>query len=365
MSDVFDFLVVGTTSEAYTTLEKLSKEVSVGRLFHLPVGLFDSVMLRPDLTSVPDWSGAETEGRTLNKAILRDQWGQSILGLDLPNYLVWEQLSEPMPFQHEKVERLVSGLSIARIQDSEGRRSVGFSDGTEIVCDALLFADGTRSLARSLSPASKSKAKPKDKTMVNCWSFQRDDLLDCQGLEYRWALGKSIELLPLAKGRVRITFRFRSPFGGALDRDELAKLFADFGSDVAAMLEGVEADEIRHRVESKPFRPSFTPGSHSLALGLAGLGSNVLQAFDWKHRLVEHQLSLLIEQLSAERLSLESLDQQSLEYWRDLREAERFWTGALHSDWPLLRKLRDLALKLLPKSYLRKKVSQRLLLSSS
>lgn len=362
MSEVLDFLVVGKTSEAYFALEKLSKEVSVGRLFHLSAGHSESVILRPDLKTVPLWSGAKTEGLILKQATLRDQWGKTILSLALPDYLVWEQSQDPLALSHNKVESLAQGLSIARIQDSDGRRAVSFSDGTEILCDALLFADGTRSFARGLLPA--GKAKSTDKNMVNCWSVIRNDLLGCQGLEYRWALGKSIELLPLANGRVRITFRFRSTFGGALDREELSVLFSDFGSDVAAMLEGIQADQITHSVESKPFHPAFVPSPHSFALGLAGLGTTVLQGFDWKHRFVERQLNLLVEQISAGKLSLDSLDQQSLEYWRELRQAEKFWSGALHSDWPLLRKLRDLALKLIPKSFLRRKVAEKLLLEN-
>jgi hypothetical protein len=232
------------------------------------------------------------------------------------------------------------------------------SDGSELLCTGVLFADGPRSKARELMErTSRSRWDP---LSVACWSFVRQDPLALKSWEFRTDLGKSVELLPLPEGLVRVKLRFRTPNGARLLPAELRDLFSEFGPDLAALLEDLPPDSISFWDDEEPPRVAFSPLPGTLAVGQAALGIPLLESFDWALRLAKHQLDRVVESLLAQHWDPSAWEPACQEALRPMMASERYLRGSLHYDNALLRPLRDLLMRVIPAGVLLERVKSRL-----
>lgn len=294
--------------------------------------------------------------RSVERVVLRDRWGKHLMGHRLDGYRSLK-LPQDSLARTAITEPLQAGVELVRCRQSEGV-VCQLSDGSELACTGVLFADGPFSRARDLMERV-APGRP-DKASVACWSFVRQDLLDLQAWEFRTALGKSVELLPLPEGRLRVKLRFRTPAGARQMPAELRDLFSEFGPEVESLLEGVEAESISYWDEGEPARVAFSPLPGTLALGQAALGASLLETFDWNSRLVRAQLQRLVESLLAGHWDPTAWEPACQESVRPLLDSERYLRAKLHYDNALLRPLRDLVLRLVPSGVLVDKVKGRL-----
>lgn len=345
-------LVVGTTVEAAQALHTLLPCDKVEQLFHLagesgPCYTIFSKRARPP-------GGLSCSHKELKKFLIRDRWGKKVSSLSLKGFAVHRLDLEPP--KDSKLEVLPPKLEVERTRACEGTLEVGLSDGSDLLCDGVLFADGPRSRALVLA---KDRPSPDDQAEVGCWSFIRQDLLDLKDWEVRWAAGKSVEQLPLPEGKVRVSLRFRSKHGSRLDPTELKNLFSEFGSDMEALFEDVEAEQIEYRQEGRP-TPAFQPVPDCLALGEAGLGCRLLDAFDWRQELLRVQLEAVKQQVESGSWSSAEAVKKSEERAAELLEAELFFRSTVHYDNLFLRPLRDFLFGLIPDAFAASKLRARL-----
>ncbi len=300
----------------------------------------------------------EVETCPVTRAVLRDRWGRQILSFPLQEYFTL-RTSEAQLVPGDKEESLDSQLSLIRTRNGEEGVICSLSDGSEIVCDGVLYCDGPSSQGRKMLVH--SGAAPSDPSAVTCWSFVRRDLLRPNAWEFRTALGKSVEQLPLPDAMVRIKLRFRTTYGAHQTAAELRELFSEFGPDMEALLEGVEPEEISFVEERSPSQLAFSPTPGTLALGEAALGVPLLGTFDWSGRMVRRQMERVIESVLTENWDPTAFEPHCHDVSKPILKAERYFRGALHYDNVFLRPLRDLALRFTPESVLRDRVKSRLI----
>ncbi|MFA5507777.1 MAG: hypothetical protein WC423_20270 [Vulcanimicrobiota bacterium] len=348
MSEARDLLVIGSGLEARHTLQRLAKLEFGGRVLHLPKPLPDEerTLFTPDL----GWNQG-ADGPT--SACLLDVWGKEVLSFPLATLKEFEPCSTL-----EKVETLADGLEVKRTQSGEQGVTATLSDGSDILCQAVLFCDGPESECRKFW--NKPVPASSDPHTVQCWSFSTQNLLEARRWEFRWATAKSVELIPLSGERLAVRLRFKSRHGGALSTTELQELFSEFGSDMPALFENLSAEQIKRSEELTTTRAVPLPAPGCLALGRAAWSSSPFLTFDWLARLVEKQLNIVSEQLAAGPIHPASFEAQSHELLRELELSELFFRRRLHSDNILLRPLRNLLLTLLPKSWVAAQIQKRL-----
>ena len=294
-----------------------------------------------------------------NRAILADVWGKKILSLKLPPLRVAE--SGALPELSESITRLASGLKVSRSRQEGDNVLVSLSDGSELVCQGVLFCDGSRSQAQTFwSKPLPAKADPKS---VRCWTFTTPNLLDLKTWEFRWAAAKSVEIVPVSGGRVMVKMRFKSPFGGKLSVTELKELFSEFGSDMTALFENVKEPEIEVHEERQTPLAVYSPAKGCVALGRAAWPCTPLLLFDWLSEITNWQLDIILEQVRTGTLNPESFEAQVRLEMKDFEERERFVRHHLHSDSAFFRPIRDLIMKLLPNPVLASQVKKRIFLT--
>jgi hypothetical protein len=157
-----------------------------------------------------------------------------------------------------------------------------------------------------------------------------------------------------------VKLRFRTTCGARQSAAQLKELFTEFGPDMEALLEGVEAESISYWEEEDPVKVAFSPLPGTLALGQAALGVPLLETFDWTCRLAKRQMERVVESVLAEHWDPTAWEPACQEALRLLLASERYLRGALHYDNALLRPLRDLALRLVPAGVIVERVKGRL-----
>lgn len=329
----------------------------VERVFSLPGAGSSWAVISSRLGQTPA-ALREAPGRPIDRLVLRDRWGKQLMSQPLDGYQSLFLSSEARA-RGSNIEALEPGLELVRCRKSEGV-VCQLSDGSELVCTGVLFADGPFSRGRDLME--RVSRSHRDKQAVACWSFVRQDLLDLRSWEFRTALGKSVELLPLPGGRQRVKLRFRTPSGARQLPAQLRELFSEFGPEVESLLEGVEPDSISYWDEEEPARIAFCPLPGTLALGQAALGLPLLESFDWDLRLTRAQLERVVESLLAGHWDPPAFEPHCWEALRPLLASERYLRGSLHYDNALLRPLRDVMWRLLPSSLLASRLKERLTL---
>lgn len=345
-------LVVGSTIEAVLAIHALLKCEAVEHIFHLPTDSGGGYSVFSKRAPCPE--GLCKESRTLERCTVRDRWGKKVFSLKLDGFAVHRvNLEAPVD---PKLEGLAQGVELSRTRACEGTLEIGLSDGTDLLCDGVMFADGPKSRGLVLA---KQRDLQVDRSAVGCWSFERDDLLSLNDWEYRWAVGKTVEQLPLPGGRVRVGLRFRSKHGSKLTPEELKDLFAEFGADMEALFEDVTADQIEYR-EERAAPSEFQPLAGCLALGEAAVGVRNLDGFDWRQRLVEGQLKAVLKQCEQGTWKAKELATQSQQIAEPLLGSEAFFRGGMHYDNVLLRPIRDLILSFLPDAFTTGKLKARL-----
>jgi hypothetical protein len=302
-------------------------------------------------TEQADWHTGELGPKA---AFLLDIWGKKVLSTPLPPL----QQFEPPKQSPANVEVLAEGLEINRTQRGENGLTATLTDGTDLLCQGVLYCDGPESGCRKFwdKPV---PAQP-DPYTVQCWEFSTQNLLRIERWEFRWAVAKSVELVPLSQDRLRVRLRFKSRHGSALSTSELQDLFSEFGSDMTALFEGLKSEQIQHREETGMTRAVHLPAPGCLALGRAAWSSNGFLTFDWLARLVSKQLDVLEEQLRAGPLNEASFEAQSKVMLEELAQGELYFRRHLHSDNTLLIPLRNLLLTILPNSFLANRLKQKL-----
>ena len=294
----------------------------------------------------------QTLSLPLKKVVLRDRWGKLLMGHALDGYRILE-IQAPGAQRTSVVEPLDPSLQLVRIRRDQGV-VCQLSDGSEHVCTGVIFADGPFSRGRALMerPA-RGRA---DTAAVACWRFVRSDPLDMQAWEFRTAMGKSVELLPLPGGKLRVKLRFRTSQGARQLPAELGDLFSEFGPDLTALLEGMEGDAISYHDEEDPKEVAFSPLPGTMALGQAALGAPLLESFDWGCRLVRMQMERVVESLLAENWNPTAWEPSFQESLKPILASERYLRKCLHYDNALLRPIRDVALRLIPAGILIERV---------
>lgn len=335
----------------------LSEVSTIEKVWGLPspapiYSILSPVILKPALFR-------EVKTCSIPRALVRDRWGRQILSLPLEQYST-VRTAEVHPSRSDKVKELDPQLSLLRTKLEESGVACSFSDGSELVCDGVIYCDGPASVGRKMLVPSRSEVSDPD--TVTCWSFVRRDLLSPNGWEFRTALGKSVEQLPLPEGQVRVKLRFRSKFGARQTAAQLRDLFSEFGPDMEALLEGVEADEIVLSEERSPSQITFCPSPGAVALGEAAIGTPILGTFNWAARAARRQLERVVESILAENWEPSAYEPHAREVLEPILKSERYFRRALQYDNVLLRPLRDLLLRLTPESFVRERVRSRLVL---
>lgn len=288
---------------------------------------------------------------------LADVWGKTLLSVSLP---AWSFVDLAAPLESEAVRALPLGVTVKRSTPTEEGYLATLSDGTELACAALLFADGPESQARLFWD--KPALRGEDKAELRCWAFVTDNLISSKDWEFRWSSAKSIELLPWPENRMLVKLRFKSGYGGQLSGGELRDLFSEFGSDMTALFEGISAENLPCLGEAAEVHSVFHPASGVLSLGRAAWSPLPFMTFAWLDKFVQSQIKCLADQAQNPRLSFESVEAQSVEMMKTLEQASGFVSGQLHLDNPLLRPLRNALVSLLPNALLAPKIRARMFL---
>ncbi len=347
-----DLLVVGSGLEAQLALAKLSEIQFGGTLHHLP-----TVVPESERFEFADGSRLKKEPRAPAKARLVDIWGKSVLTLKLPAISVYRSSRFSPP---DSVKSLAQGLRVSRTAKSDRGILVTLSDGSELLCQGVVFADGLESQAKRLWD--KPARLKRDPGTVKVWSFVTADLIDTKVWEFRWAPAKSVELVPLPDSELLVKLRFKSPHGGDLTVSELEALFSEFGSDMTALFENLGQESVASHEEKTLAESVFSPAAGCLALGRAAWATNPMLTLGWLGRLVDRQLNILADQLRVQSLNPESFEAQCRECLEEFSECEQFVRKQLHNDSALLRPIRNLILSLVPNSILVGKLKGRLYL---
>lgn len=331
--------------EAHLTLQKLAKVEFGGRLLHLA-----AAQAPCDFQFVG--KSDPNKGAPLpKKATLSDVWGKKILSFSLPPLFEFKALSESF-------ETLPSGLEINRTQRGESGVTVTFSDGSDQICQGVLFCDGPNSDCRKFWD--KPVPAKSDGDTVQRWTFLAKNLLNVDRWDFRWATAKSVELVPLSEERLYVKLRFKSRHGSNLSTAELADLFSEFGSDMTALFENVTDSDISQTEETAQTRAVHRPAPGCFALGRAAWSGTPFLTFDWLGRFVEKELDLVAEQLRTGTFQEEALEAQARELQSELSESELYFRRWLHSDNTLLNPIRNLLLSLLPNAFLSARVRKHL-----
>ncbi len=294
---------------------------------------------------------------SVGKATLRNRWGRQIVSLPLDEVSTLK-VRDVEAARQGPAQFLDPQLELQRTQKGAEGVLCTFSDGSDLLCDGVVFCDGPNSVGRKF--LSRRTPDVAATSAVACWGFVRRDLLMTSSWEFRTALGKSVEQLPLPDGLVRVRFRFRTPYGARQTASELRELFSEFGPDIEALLEGVEPEQIQFHEERDAEAISFTPTPGTLAIGEAALGLPLLGSFDWSVRAARRQLERVVESLLVENWEPEAFEPVFREVLAPILKAERYLRATLHYDNVFLRPLRDIALRLTPESVLRDRVRGRL-----
>ena len=343
-------------------LEFLQGFEGVDKVWHLP-GRGGRFAVLPGAPLIRDWAALPNE--TVDRALLRDRWGKTLLEFKLPHYHVLE-FPDGRLSNSSKVETLSVGNELLRTRRTLGdggeeQVSCEFSDGSELVIRGVILADGVRSKGRELmKPVARKGLDPRANA---CWTFVRQDLLNVKAWEFRTAPGKSVEQLPLPGGRVRVKLRFRTSVGSRLGCAELRDLFSEFGSDMTALFENVPDENISYLPEENPVQSQFTPMPGCVALGQAGLGTPLLECFDWNYRMVTGQFERMAESLLHDLWEPEAWEPEFRETQKWILKGERFLRSGLHYENPLLRPFRDTLVRWLPTSLIASKILDRLALT--
>ena len=340
-----DVLVVGSGLEAHQTLNKLGTLEFGGRVIHLPAPSDDDDLF---VSSKARWNQGPPGPK---KVWLTDIWGKRILSFKAPplNHF------EPPDLEIASMPR---GLMVSRTQRNETGVVATLSDGSDVLCQVVLFCDGPDSSCRTFWD--KPVASTKDPNTIQRWSFVTQDLLGLKRWDFRWATAKSVELVPLPQGRLRVRLRFKSRHGVKLSVPELTDLFSEFGSDMTALFENVTDEEIGQCEETSSGGVVHRPAQGCLALGRAAWSHSPFLTFDWLSAYVEKELNVLVEQLRTGTVQEESFEAQVKESLKDFHQTELFFRRQLHSDNTLLNPLRNLLLTLLPNALLAQQVKKRL-----
>ncbi|HIB65014.1 MAG TPA: hypothetical protein EYO33_07865 [Phycisphaerales bacterium] len=338
-------LIVGSEVEALLAIKHFESCATVEKLYHLPTETGPEPVFCAESYELP--------GSSLPRVCeLLDTWGKQVLHLDLPS------LIKPSgEVAGKKREVFARGLKVSRTTITDDGVCATFSDGSEVLCDGVVFADGWQSQCRAFW--NKPMKKPSDPDEVQCWRFTIPNVLSLRSYQFRWAAAKSVELMPLSGEELSVALRFKSPYGGDLSVAELRELFGEFGSDMTALLEN--PDEISYHQETKAGWGVFIPAPGCYAIGRAALPTRSLWAFDWLSRFTVAQLGVLCEQLEAGSLNGPSFEAQSSESLTEFANAESFLRHHLHSEGVFLRLARSVLLKLLPASLWKNALRKRLL----
>ena len=289
---------------------------------------------------------------------LADVWGKTLVSLKLPSFSLFDARRPPKA--GGEVSPLPEGVQVKRTSPSESGVLVTLSDGTELACSGVLFADGSDSQGKLFW--THPSVVESDKQTVRCWLFEADNLLEVKDWEFRWAAGKSVELFPASEGKLLVKLRFKSPFGGDLSVAELRELYSEFGSDMTALFENLETEKLHAHEERSVENPVFVPAAGCLALGRAAWNPDMFLCWGWLARFVDAQLEVILEQLLKGSLSCQSFEAQSKELLAPMAVAEQFVRRQLHLDNPFLRAFRGVLMALLPNSVMAGGLRSRLLL---
>lgn len=346
-------LVVGSTYESGLACRKLAGLSSVDKIWSLPMGPAGYAMAATRTTL--DESNETFPGRLLPHLHFRNKWGHKLFTIDLPGFHVIKLTNSDKLPELAKIERLPASLSIVDTTPQDNAFVCVLSDGSELHVQGTLWATGTRPSAPSASAPYRNPSPG----AVACWGFRRNDLLDLKAWEFRTALGKSLELLPLPEGLVSVRMRFKASTAPRQSACDLRKLFEEFGSDVEAILEDVADDDIHAWLEDDLW-PNFQPKVGTIALGASSVNSPALTTFGWATTLAQLQVSSLHDSLSTGCWSPLDWNPTFERAIRPFTTSERYLRHALHYDNALIRPLRDTLLRWLPSSFLATQLKQHL-----
>lgn len=350
------FLVVGSSLEAAQACHALLGVGGVEKVWQLPGRSSDLAVLSPRSGELP--VASPLPERPVPRVTLRDVWGKLLLGQALEGYrTVCPGPQGWFPLPADRWQLLASGVSLVRCRREESGVEVQLSDGSELVCQGVLFVDGPQSRGRQLMAS--LKAPRVDRHAVACWTWVRDDILGAQGWEFVTALGKSVEQLPLPNGQVRVKLRFRSSYQARQTGSELRRLFSEFGPLVEGLLDGLDEAVFDCQVEQES-PVTFSPLPGTLALGQAALGRPLLETFDWEQRLLAVQLQRVVESLLVDHWDPAAFEPVCQEALAPLLAAESAFRRGLHYDNALLRPWRDLVLRWMPAGWIMPRVKARL-----
>lgn len=262
------------------------------------------------------------------------------------------------PVESAGIKSLPSGVEVTRVKAGEAGFLVTLSDSTELSCLGVLFGDGEDSQVKLFweKPVVARSGGPETRR----WTFVIDNVIALEFWDFRWASAKSVELIPLPGDKLLVHLRFKSRYGGDLSAAELRDLYTEFGSDMTAVLENLCLERVASRQETPGSTAGFYPAQGCFALGRAAWSPGLFLTFAWLDRFVTRQIGLIVEQAQNPRLSGESFEAQSQEFFKDLVENGRFASAQLHLDNPILRRLRNALLTLIPSSFLAKRLKAKL-----
>ena len=141
-------LIVGSEVEALLAIKHFESCGTVDKLYHLPT----------ETGSEPVFCARSSElsGSPLPSTCeLLDTWGKPVLSLTLPPLVLPQE-----EMVARKVEVLARGLTVSRTVATDDGISVTFSDGSELLCHGVIFADGWQSQCRAFwsQPVKKAAA---------------------------------------------------------------------------------------------------------------------------------------------------------------------------------------------------------------
>lgn len=352
------FLVVGSTAEALLTLTALSKLPGIDELWSYPCHRKGQPEYAITSARISKLAGLEPLPKIdINKVRLRDRWGKELISYSLSDFqvssLAPSKFLELAPTPHQ----IDPSLELVRCTQSPKDTICLFSNGSELAVSGLIFADGASSYSGRLA---KEQTKPSHyPNGIACWSFTRTDLLDLSSWEIRTALGKTVEQLPIAPGRVCVKLRFKTSVAPRQSVAELSDLFSEFGSDMEAIFEGIKDADIERLIEYSS-KPVFSPLPGTLSLGSAAFESPSLESFDWPLRLCSGQIARITEGLSSGSWEPKAWATDFSALAKPLLVNQERLRAFLHYDNALLRPLRDALAKLFLSSVLKNMVKQEL-----
>ncbi len=142
-----DILVVGSGFAAQLAMGRLGQLSWNGRLLHLPSTDGDEEF---QVSKADIWGDASYP--VAKSVRLTDVWGKILFKMELPHL----RLVGPFPGSHTlqlpasktKVESLPQGLELSRTSAADDGYLATLSDGSQMLCQGVLFADGVDSQSR-------------------------------------------------------------------------------------------------------------------------------------------------------------------------------------------------------------------------